>query len=96
VKTMNSINVNFAHLLLSYVLIAGTLRSHGVCDDDGECTCQAEVAITNLSRCNLGEDACNLSCTTTGHASGKCEEEENGSLDCQCIDEDEIVFPDGL
>ena len=34
--------------------------------------CQAEVAITNLSRCNLGEDACNLSCTTTGHASGKC------------------------
>ena len=38
--------------------------------------CQAEVAITNLSRCNLGEDACNLSCTTTGHASGKCEEEE--------------------
>ena len=39
-------------------------------------SCQAEVAITNLSRCNLGEDACNLSCTTTGHVSGKCIEEQ--------------------
>ena len=38
--------------------------------------CQAEVAITNLSRCNLGEDACNVFCTATGHVNGTCEEEE--------------------
>jgi len=55
---------------------AGTLRSHGICDDDGECICQAPVSITNLSRCNLGEDACNVFCTATGHVNGTCEEEE--------------------
>ena len=38
--------------------------------------CQAPVSISNLSRCNLGEDACNVFCTATGHVNGTCEEEE--------------------
>merc|ERR1712045_107598 len=51
---------------------ATTLRSHGVCHPDGECECQTEVAISNISRCNFGEAHCNWWCQQAGQVSGKC------------------------
>merc|ERR1712241_556155 len=65
---------------------ATTLRSHGVCHPDGECECQAEVDINNISRCNFGEKACDDFCKLGNHVGGKCNTEENGSKDCECYD----------
>ena len=34
--------------------------------------CQAEVDISNISRCNFGENACADFCKLGGHDGGKC------------------------